>query len=459
MMKNKFIAIFTIILLLSSCSNSKVKDHIEYDLPDVEYTENIALKKLPEVKNIDSMQDLSNFIDYAVFYNQNEDFVYTNVTDAYKKVLLDDLDYQINWAAQYATIGHNFVKNYDASKLDENLIGISGYIFDYGFKYYEEKANNIITFEYYQDVLSKNTYQNNDISNLPLYQNNDGFVEVTNSEQLFYVCMKNYFPYCKKETKAYEILQKATGILNRIIKKDMTELEKYIAIYHYILSETTYDYSSFKQKDSVHQDYACYFLEGVFDHHTAVCDGLTKALVLFSRLEGIEAYHIGALSNIGGHAYCYVKINDNYYLSCPTSGSSIETKNNIKYYVHNNLYMLTSYYTSSPSWDYSSEAFPNIKQEVLKSNPFPYYDNYYITIDNEKYSLHIEDFSTGNKILNFVENVAKENNLCLQIELLGSYEIMSNIWQNYSDKDNLNFVNNGILSKEKAYAFFFDFRK
>lgn len=459
MMKNKFIAIFTIILLLSSCSNSKVKDHIEYDLPDVEYTENIALKKLPEVKNIDSMQDLSNFIDYAVFYNQNEDFVYTNVTDAYKKVLLDDLDYQINWAAQYATIGHNFVKNYDASKLDENLIGISGYIFDYGFKYYKEKANNIITFEYYQDVLSKNTYQNNDISNLPLYQNNDGFVEVTNSEQLFYACMNNYFPYCKKETKAYEILQKATGILNRIIKKDMTELEKYIAIYHYILSETTYDYSSFKQKDSVHQDYACYFLEGVFDHHTAVCDGLTKALVLFSRLEGIEAYHIGALSNIGGHAYCYVKINDNYYLSCPTSGSSIEAKNNIKYYVHNNLYMLTSYYTSSPSWDYSSEAFPNIKQEVLKSNPFPYYDNYYITIDNEKYSLHIEDFATGNKILNFVENVAKENNLCLQIELLGSYEIMSNIWQNYSDKDNLNFVNNGILSKEKAYAFFFDFRK
>ena len=184
-MKNKFIAFFTIILLLSSCSNSKVKDHIEYDLPDVKYTENIALKKLPEVKNIDSMQDLSNFIDYAVFYNQNEDFVYTNITDAYKKVLLDDLDYQINWAAQYATIGHNFVKNYDASKLDENLIGISGYIFDYGFKYYEEETNNIITFEYYQDVLSKNTYQNNDISNLPLYQNNDGFVEVTNSEQLF----------------------------------------------------------------------------------------------------------------------------------------------------------------------------------------------------------------------------------------------------------------------------------
>ena len=182
MMKNKFIAFFTIILLLSSCSNSKVKDHIEYDLPDVKYTENIALKKLPEVKNIDSMQDLSNFIDYAVFYNQNEDFVYTNITDAYKKVLLDDLDYQINWAAQYATIGHNFVKNYDASKLDENLIGISGYIFDYGFKYYEEETNNIITFEYYQDVLSKNTYQNNDISNLPLYQNNDGFVVQKNSK-------------------------------------------------------------------------------------------------------------------------------------------------------------------------------------------------------------------------------------------------------------------------------------
>ena len=403
-MKNKFVIILSV-LFVCSCSNQKINSHIEYELPNISY--NSLLKNLPEVKDVNSMQDLSNFVDYVVFYSTNEDFVYTNVTDEYKEVLLNDLEYQIKWACQYASIGHNFVKGYDASKLNDNLIGISGYISNYGFKSYEEEVNNVVTFEYYQDVLSKNKYQNKDGNKLPLYKYNNGFIEVNNSEQLFYACMNNYFPYCKKETKAY----------------------------------------------------ACYFLEGVFDHHTAVCDGLTKAVVLLSRLEGIEAYHIGAVSKIGGHAYCYVKINDQYYLSCPTSGSNIETKNNIKYHVHNNLFLLTSYYTSSTSWDYDSEAFPNIKQKVIKSDPFDYYDNYYVNMGQDKYSLHIKDVSTGNKILKYVENIAKENDLCLQIELLGSYEIMSNIWQNYNNQYNFNFVNNGMFKKEKAYTFFFDYRK
>ena len=197
-MKNKFIIILSV-LFVCSCSNQKINSHIEYELPNVSY--NNLLVKLPEIKNVNSMQDLSNFVDYVVFYSTNEDFVYTNVTNEYKEVLLNDLEYQIKWACQYASIGHNFVKGYDASKLNDNLIGISGYISNYGFKSYEEEVNNVVTFEYYQDVLSKNKYQNKDGNKLPLYQNNNGFIEVNNSEQLFYVCMNNYFPYCKKETK------------------------------------------------------------------------------------------------------------------------------------------------------------------------------------------------------------------------------------------------------------------
>lgn len=95
----------------------------------------------------------------------------------------------------------------------------------------------------------------------------------------------------------------------------------------------------------------------------------------------------------------------------------------------------------------------------MKSEPFDYYDNYYVNMGQDQYSLHIKDVSTGNKILKYVENIAKENDLCLQIELLGSYDIMSNIWQNYPNKYNFNFVNNGMFKKEKAYTFFFDYRK
>lgn len=456
-MKNKYVLLALIFLSVTSCS-LKFQSQIDYKLGSITYNEEITT--LNEIKNIDSMQDLSNFADYVTYYSKNEDYMYTTVSNDYKNVLLNDLEYQVKWAFQYSSIGHNFVNGYDVSKLEsDNLIGVSSYIGNFGFKSSNEETNNVITYEYYQDVLKSKKYENKDGNKLPLYQHNNGFVEAINSEQLFYACMNNYFPYCKKGTKAYEILQKAIGILNRIIKDDMNEFDKFRTIYHYLLSENTYDYGSFKKQNSNHQDYACYFLEGVFDHHTAVCDGLSKALVMLSRLEGIEAYHIGAVSKIGGHAYCYVKINGNYYLSCITSGSNIEVKNNIKYHVHNNLFLLTSYYTSSPSWEYDSLAFPNIKEEVKKSEPFPYYDNYYIKIGDSSYSLHIKDEQVGNKILTYIDSLAKKNKLCLQIELLGNYEIMSKVIANYNNKEKLNIVNNGMLQKDKAYTFFFDYRK
>lgn len=459
MKKAKFLLLISI-LFFSSCKEKlKIQSEISYELGEIQYPQEMQLSELTKPTQLDSMQDLSDFMDYVIFTNQELNMVYTSVTDEYKKILLEDASYQLQWAGQYGSLSHNFIHSYDLSKLDENQIGVAGYFFDYAFKHYSLKEDNIkvINYEYYQDVLLNEFAQDNAIQNLPLYQNNNGFLKVENSEQLFYATLKNYFPYCKKGTKAYELLAKATGILNRIIDKNMTELEEFQTIYNYIVCENTYDYESFNYKDSNHTDYSCYFLEGILDYKNAVCDGIVKALTLFCRLEGIEAYHIGAVSGQGGHAYCYVKIDDQYYLSCPTSGSNIEKANQLRYHTHTNLFMLTSYYTSSSSWDYFSEAYPEIKEQVMDTLPYDYYTNYYVQIENEKLNLVIHQKEKGIQILSHVANEAQKNQLTMQIELIGEYQIMNDIYQDICQKYDVIKVNNGMFNGKKVYAFIFDY--
>ena len=241
MKKAKFLLLISI-LFFSSCKEKlKIQSEISYELGEIQYPQEMQLSELTKPTQLDSMQDLSDFMDYVIFTNQELNMVYTSVTDEYKKILLEDASYQLQWAGQYGSLSHNFIHSYDLSKLDENQIGVAGYFFDYAFKHYSLKEDNIkvINYEYYQDVLLNEFAQDNAIQNLPLYQNNNGFLKVENSEQLFYATLKNYFPYCKKGTKAYELLAKATGILNRIIDKNMTELEKFQTIYNYIVCENT----------------------------------------------------------------------------------------------------------------------------------------------------------------------------------------------------------------------------
>ena len=197
--------------------------------------------------------------------------------------------------------------------------------------------------------------------------------------------------------------------------------------------------------------------EGILDYKNAVCDGIVKALTVFCRLEGIESYHIGAVSGQGGHAYCYVKIGEQFYLSCPTSGSNIEKVNNLRYHTHTNLFMLTDYYTSSPSWDYFSDAYPDIKEQVMKGQPYDYYFNYQVQLENETMNLVIDKKEKGIQILSHVAKEAKRNALTMQIELLGDYKIMNEIYQSIQEKYNVIKVNNGMFNEKKAYAFIFDY--
>lgn len=157
-----------------------------------------------------------------------------------------------------------------------------------------------------------------DFSDFPIYKSNRGTVSVHNSEELWLALEHNYLPvFPTKYTKAERFFEEAKMILREIITEDMTDYEKLLAIFDYLVNEVEYDHAAFSRPDlSDPISDVCYYLEGVFERGVAVCDGKSKAFVLLCGIEGIECLRDFGSSRTGGvgHAWNYVKLDGKWYL-------------------------------------------------------------------------------------------------------------------------------------------------
>ena len=233
-----------------------------------------------------------------------------------------------------------------------------------GYKIAYSDTNATITFVYDTDTASfvlpltpENTYKNYkngnmiirdylngdsgraaDFDDFAINKNNAGTMAVYNSESLWWALEHNYLPvFPAKNTKAEAFYEEAKSILREIISDDMTDYEKTLAIFEYLVDRVYYDYDAYNaignKNDSEEQkrhraNNACYFLEGVFEYNRAVCDGKSKAFVLLCRIEGIECVRDwGSSYNEGeaGHAWNYVKINGTWYMVDTTAGDVATT--------------------------------------------------------------------------------------------------------------------------------------
>lgn len=458
-MKARYVLLTSLFFLVSCNAKPSINDFsIKIDNINITY-EGESITTVKKATNLNTLQDLSDFMDYVVFTSKNDEVVYTSITDSFKEKLKEDISYYFRWAGQYGILAHNFIKGYDISKIDENLIGVYGSITQYAFKSYTLNENNIkvLDYTYYYNVLQDDRKNDYTYLDLPLYKNNNGFVNVSNSEELFYALANSYYPIPLNGSTAEKLFDKMIATAYRLVPSlDISEYEKFNNIFNFIINENTYDYDSFNYKDSKHTDYECYFLDGILNNKNAVCDGIVKALVSFLNLFNIEAYHIGAVYNNAGHAYAYIKINDNYYLSCPTSSSSVYKLNNKKYLYHTYSYMLTNYYTSSKTWHYESLCQSQIIDSLKNVTPYDYYSKTKIKIDNQEISLNVKNVEETLLILNKVNKVAKDNNYVMQIELLGDYDIINSAFEKFKDKDSTIKINNGMFNNQKLYTFIFN---
>lgn len=146
-------------------------------------------------------------------------------------------------------------------------------------------------------------------------------IVVSNSEQLFMVVQYGKQPVFSKNCVAKTIYNNAKSILRQIIRNDMTDLEKIVAIFDWVQSTNVYDYELLEYTSnegglvSEVGHYRDFYLEGILydlDNSLAVCDGIAKTFTLLCNMEGIDSIKVNGDAG-GGHAWSKVKLDGVWY--------------------------------------------------------------------------------------------------------------------------------------------------
>lgn len=150
---------------------------------------------------------------------------------------------------------------------------------------------------------------------------------VETSEQMIYAVERGYRPYfASSDSEPALIYKKAREVLNAIVKDEMNDYDKLLAIHDWIALNVIYDselYEMVDMKDDQIQQYRGFCLEGVFVDGRAVCDGITKAFTLMARIEGIECIRVSGQMGGTGHAWNKVKIDGIWYAVDVTGDDAI----------------------------------------------------------------------------------------------------------------------------------------
>lgn len=174
-------------------------------------------------------------------------------------------------------------------------------------------ANMIIRSE-----LNKSQKRADDYEDFAINKNNSGTMDVYNTEELWWALQNNLKPtFPLHNSKAELFYERAKMLLREIITDDMSDYEKVLAVFDYLVDCVSYDYDAAQvpTEEDFNTD-VCYYLEGVFERGRAVCDGKSKALVLLLGIEGIGCVRDFGDARDGGvgHAWNYVELDGDWYL-------------------------------------------------------------------------------------------------------------------------------------------------
>ncbi len=168
------------------------------------------------------------------------------------------------------------------------------------------------------------------------FKNNDFEVEVTTSDQLYMVAQMGYKPVPKAGSAAAAAYQEVKKVMDSIVSVDMTDRERVIAIYDWLVNNVYYDHNAAMDADIKNND-ASFRIEGVFGIGTtgsrrlALCDGYAKAFVLMCWMAEVPSYKVtgyvktttaGGAVNSEGHAWNRVFVEGEWSVVDATWGST-----------------------------------------------------------------------------------------------------------------------------------------
>ena len=108
-------------------------DGIGFSPVQPDFPAGIDLCELAPPASINSRQDLSDFMDYCIFYPSTETR-YAAVGEEYGRKLRDGFWEESLWAGQNGALSHNFWSVADTGRLSENLVGVRAASFPYGYR-------------------------------------------------------------------------------------------------------------------------------------------------------------------------------------------------------------------------------------------------------------------------------------------------------------------------------------
>lgn len=189
---------------------------------------------------------------------------------------------------------------------------------------------------------------------------------VSTSEQLFMAVQNGCAPnFVLRGSSAEIIYEKAKSVLRDICVDSMSDYEKTLAIYNYLINNVEYNYDfdtklnsysslmdtiTLDEGDVKLGDFKYEYLEGVFGGNecSATSNGLAKAFVLLCRLEGIEATKVNGTKDGKRYYWNQVKlITPNSELACLynvdiSASYDLAVLNNITYQLPTHKYFLVT---------------------------------------------------------------------------------------------------------------------
>ena len=182
----------------------------------------------------------------------------------------------------------------------------------------------------------------------PIEQENNGDAEVYTSVELYLALEHGYNPI--PQTPELEALYDTIkDVLRDILDEDMTDYEKVAAMYQWLATEVLYDHDAANSAESLSGEayypvygWSCFYIEGVFNNHLAVCNGIADAYSAMCNMMGIPCHKVSGKAKGAEHAWNEVYVNGNWYISDATWGSITLTTKKIEALTFDYLFM-TSY--------------------------------------------------------------------------------------------------------------------
>ena len=382
----------------SSSSSSSEGEETYTDERNYTYTNRIVEPS----SIVHNMSDLKAITDYHAFYKDADNF---NVTIA------DDYV----WSTTQRTVKTEIVYLYWYGELINGVIGVTGTQVDSStwniqYQYYQ---NAVIDGHQSKQLLKDLSYKEHtqtrsgDYNNFATEDNSKPVADIATSQQLWYAAEHGYKINPIPNSPAEKYYNKAKQVLRQIIDDNMDDYAKISAIYDYIEHNSTYCYEAADAigdvpdpenfPDVVCSQYKAFYLEGFFDNGTVVCDGFSKVYTLLGSMEGLSIYRALGTSDkeweskeVAGHAYCFVELNNKYYLSCPTWGQYSAGEYYDKVVTNKNYFLSPEDYI----YPYESTGWENLNYTTTTNN-LKYFQDNYITYQGNNYSLYVEDSVTS----------------------------------------------------------------